>query len=167
VSNRLKRGDLSPCGTKKFWGYISGVEGWLPIDVFAQKREDDLMKRKLVAASRELHEQRMAEDKAKREAQWRQGMDPETWVPHKGTQKLIVHHPDKCKGKFCAVHNPSDHHMRDWPQYYRTDRGITERLCPKHGVGHPDPDDPNPDRVHGCCGCCTPPKKKKPVTKKK
>lgn len=28
-----------------------------------------------------------------------------------------------------------------------------ERICP-HGVGHPDPDDTNPDTVHGCDGCC-------------
>jgi hypothetical protein len=39
-----------------------------------------------------------------------------------------------------------------------------ERLCPEHGVGHPDPDDAAFNvrmgraylNVHGCCGCCTP-----------
>jgi hypothetical protein len=44
--------------------------------------------------------------------------------------------------------------MVDWPQRYRDDIGITERICP-HGVGHPDPDDIfAQDHVHGCDGCC-------------
>lgn len=66
-----------------------------------------------------------------------------------------VHSSDKCKGQFCCIHNPSDHHMRSWPQHWRGDRNLMERTCP-HGVGHPDPDDPNPDKSHGCDGCCTP-----------
>jgi len=46
----------------------------------------------------------------------------------------------------------------------RFDRGcLIERLCPEHGVGHPDPDsaaylksvDPRGNyTIHGCCGCC-------------
>jgi hypothetical protein len=55
--------------------------------------------------------------------------------------------------------------MRSFPQHWRDDRGIIERICP-HGVGHPDPDAlPYLDRVlgtqkagtemqHGCDGCC-------------
>ena len=44
--------------------------------------------------------------------------------------------------------------MRDWPQHFRDDRGIMERICP-HGVGHPDPDDYLAgDGMHGCDGCC-------------
>ena len=47
--------------------------------------------------------------------------------------------------------------MRDWPQHYREDTGVTERICP-HGVGHPDPDQAWPADdwrwVHGCDGCC-------------
>lgn len=47
--------------------------------------------------------------------------------------------------------------MRDWPQVYRDDTGVTERVCPC-GVGHPDPDQPFPadswQWIHGCCGCC-------------
>lgn len=42
-----------------------------------------------------------------------------------------------------------------WPQHWRGDRHLMERICP-HGVGHPDPDDINPDGVHGCDGCCRP-----------
>lgn len=75
-----------------------------------------------------------------------------------------VHSEDKCRGKYCSVHNPSDHHMRSWRQHWRSDKGIIERICPKHGVGHPDPDSNwESDSyfwVHGCCGCCKEPKKK-------
>lgn len=68
---------------------------------------------------------------------------------------LRVHAASKCAGQWCAVHNPSDHHMKDFPQHFRLDRGIMERTCP-HGVGHPDPDDRTQDRTHGCCEqrCC-------------
>lgn len=72
-----------------------------------------------------------------------------------------VHDPSKCAGRPCVMHNPSDHHMREWPTHYRADRGLMERTCP-HGVGHPDPDDMTFHRsegrdwqgVHGCDGCC-------------
>ena len=51
------------------------------------------------------------------------------------------HPPDECAGESCCFHNPSDHHMRDWPMTIRgPHKGfLTERICP-HGVGHPDPD---------------------------
>jgi hypothetical protein len=72
-----------------------------------------------------------------------------------------VHTPDKCAGRPCVLHNPSDHHMREWPTVYRADRGLMERTC-EHGVGHPDPDDleyhisegRSYQSVHGCDGCC-------------
>tara|TARA_R110000787_G_scaffold16774_5_gene52582 strand:+ start:3125 stop:3385 length:261 start_codon:yes stop_codon:yes gene_type:complete len=64
-----------------------------------------------------------------------------------------IHPRAKCKGPNCVIHNPSDHHMRDWPLHWREDRGIFERICP-HGVGHPDPDDISIDTTHGCDGCC-------------
>lgn len=81
-----------------------------------------------------------------------------------GGQRLVkVHASDKCAGEFCTIHNPSDHHMKDWPQNWRQDRGIMERVC-EHGVGHPDPDDPTIikfayERVHGCDLCCHDPRK--------
>lgn len=92
---------------------------------------------------------------------------------------LVVHDPEACKGQHCCVHNPSDHHMKDWPLNWRGDKGIMERICP-HGVGHPDPDDlahrhrvaqqrsagkadsiywledVNTSTIHGCDGCCSP-----------
>lgn len=55
--------------------------------------------------------------------------------------------------------------MRDWPLNWRADRGVMERICP-HGVGHPDPDaaahyqriGEEHRTIHGCDGCCVPPK---------
>lgn len=70
---------------------------------------------------------------------------------------LLCHPKDKCVGTFCTVHNMSDHIMRSFPQHYRGDRGLMERICP-HGIGHPDPDDPKAkdkwESIHGCDGCC-------------
>jgi hypothetical protein len=40
--------------------------------------------------------------------------------------------------KHCVIHNPSRHHMREWPLLLRSTT-LLERVCP-HGVGHPDPD---------------------------
>lgn len=78
-----------------------------------------------------------------------------------GGQKLTTHAKGKCVGQFCTIHNHSDHHMIAWPQNWRSDRGIMERMCP-HGIGHPDPDDPKTqdryEAVHGCDGCCSPKK---------
>ena len=67
-----------------------------------------------------------------------------------------VHKRKDCKGAHCIIHNPSDHHMRDWPLVWRGDKRMFERTC-RHGVGHPDPDGYYPnksDTVHGCDGCC-------------
>ncbi len=84
-------------------------------------------------------------------------------------QKILVHNKETCKGQYCCIHNPSDHHMKDWPTHWRDDRGFMERMC-SHGVGHPDPDDlafkyamakkfgrgdVTFESVHGCDGCCS------------
>ena len=70
---------------------------------------------------------------------------------------MFTHHKDKCAGQYCVIHNMSDHSMRNFPQQFRYDRYLMERICP-HGIGHPDPDDPKAsDRYessHGCDGCC-------------
>lgn len=64
------------------------------------------------------------------------------------------HSPSVCKGHPCTIHNRTKHHMRSWPQHWRSDRRIMERICP-HGVGHPDPDERKDiDTTHGCDGCC-------------
>jgi hypothetical protein len=75
-------------------------------------------------------------------------------------QVVVTHGPDQCLPP-CTIHAPSDHHMVDWPQLWRDDRQIMERICP-HGIGHPDPDDLAVRTragfgVHGCDGCCTRP----------
>lgn len=79
-----------------------------------------------------------------------------------GGQKIYAHRKRDCYNEYCSIHNHSDHHMKEWPQNWRSDRGIMERIC-EHGVGHPDPDDPceGVDRVHGCDGCCISPDKDK------
>lgn len=78
---------------------------------------------------------------------------------------LEVHDPALCAGQVCCIHSPSNHPMRGWPQLWRSDRQLMERICPC-GVGHPDPDDlafkrrtrgdehARYESIHGCCGCC-------------
>lgn len=75
-------------------------------------------------------------------------------------QKLLVHDKSKCENEYCCIHNPSNHHMKDWPLHWREDRGFFERIDPE-GVGHPDPDDIEYHKknginisVHGCNGLC-------------
>lgn len=86
---------------------------------------------------------------------------------------LFVHLGSDCLGEYCAIHQPSDHPLKDAPYNWRGDRLLMERLC-EHGCGHPDPDDLAYKKlrfelhegreateddlwahgVHGCCGCC-------------
>ena len=84
------------------------------------------------------------------ERRWPLENNPDGWLYN-------VHDLALCTGQHCTVHNRSDHTMRSFPQHWRGDRGIMERICP-HGVGHPDPDSPWDDDsyqwVHGCDGCC-------------
>lgn len=75
-------------------------------------------------------------------------------------QVVVTHGAGQCLPP-CTIHAPSDHHMVGWPQLWRDDRQIMERICP-HRVGHPDPDDlavrtREGFGVHGCDRCCTPP----------
>ena len=76
-----------------------------------------------------------------------------------------VHDADSCFGPVCSLHNRSNHSMRAFPQSWRADRFLMERICP-HGIGHPDPDDPkismfnhtpgkvNYELLHECDNCC-------------
>jgi len=76
------------------------------------------------------------------------------YMPLENTHNhMWCHDEGTCRGEFCTVHNRSDHIMRGFPQHWRGDRGIMERTCP-HGIGHPDPDEINEDKTHGCDGCC-------------
>ena len=76
-----------------------------------------------------------------------------TYITGTGQKLTCVHDESVCEGTHCPIHNLSDHPLRDCPTHWRDDRGLMERIC-IHGVGHPDPDDINPDHVHGCDGCC-------------
>ena len=72
--------------------------------------------------------------------------------------RFFVHPKDKCVGEICTIHNRTEHLMRSFPQHWRSDRMIIERICP-HGVGHPDPDEyriltGKDDGTHACDGCC-------------
>ena len=63
------------------------------------------------------------------------------------TRRLNAHSLEDCLGEVCCIHKMTDHSMRGFPQLWREDRRIMERICP-HGVGHPDPDDVvNQDRL--------------------
>jgi len=71
-----------------------------------------------------------------------------------------THQFGSCLGEHCTLHHRSDHLMRSFPQHWRTDRMMMERICP-HGIGHPDPYDfklvgpYGPDEaIHSCDGCC-------------
>jgi hypothetical protein len=93
----------------------------------------------------------------------------DVWAPFEpavlvGGERLVAHSRRYCTGRHCCVHNPSDHSMAGFPQHFRMDRALMERICP-HGIGHPDPDDlaykrmaagtdEITDAVHGCDGCC-------------
>ena len=76
-----------------------------------------------------------------------------------GGYEMYTHRKEDCLGPYCTIHNNSPHHMVKWPQHWRRDRYLMERICP-HGIGHPDPDDPKTqdpyEAVHGCDGCCNP-----------
>jgi len=77
------------------------------------------------------------------------------YVTGTGQKLTNVHDAEKCFGEYCPIHNPLNHHMRNWPTHWRDDRRIMERVC-EHGIGHPDPDDINVgDGIHGCDGCCS------------
>jgi hypothetical protein len=88
-------------------------------------------------------------------------------IEHSNSVLVRTHTPDKCgSDEACVLHNMTDHSMRAFPQLWRGDRGIMERIC-THGIGHPDPDqipfwkqtkpkDWHWEMVHGCDGCCRP-----------
>lgn len=87
---------------------------------------------------------------------------PDDSIEIEGVRLLHVHDRDVCDGRVCVIHNPTDHHMRGWKLHWRGDRGIFERLCPCHKIGHPDPDQgpfweemgQDWQWTHGCCGAC-------------
>ena len=72
-----------------------------------------------------------------------------------GGQKLIkVHASYECFQPNCCVHNPSDHHMKEWLMIFKPEYGSMQRICPDHAIFHPDPDDPFAFKHECPCGCC-------------
>lgn len=77
-------------------------------------------------------------------------------------REFRVHDRSACRGQRCVFHNPTRHGMESWRVVMR-ETSLVERICPTHGVGHPDPDSLDYFKryfansvmgVHGCCGCC-------------
>jgi len=79
-----------------------------------------------------------------------------------------VHKASACADSYCAIHNPSDHPLKDAPLVLRhgsplsiKPHGFAERFC-ECGIGHSDPDSVAyyssqgalGTGVHGCCGHC-------------
>lgn len=61
----------------------------------------------------------------------------------------------------CPLHAPDPGNlMAGWPLVWSSERDLLMRVCPDHGVRHPDPDDINirnglDSGAHPCgCGCC-------------
>ena len=84
------------------------------------------------------------------------------------TQGIVkTHGPALCHGRYCCIHNPSDHHMRGWPLLFdHRKMSLALRAC-DHGFAHPDPDSmayfqkcrQHPNVIlwlasHECDGCC-------------
>lgn len=66
---------------------------------------------------------------------------------------LHTHGTKRCAGRPCPLHNQTNHHMRSWPQNWRPDVKLMERIC-EHNIGHPDPDGLKANWDHTCDGCC-------------
>lgn len=93
--------------------------------------------------------------------------DPGVQLENTDERIFNVHTATLCEGRACTIHNRTDHLMRGFPQHYREDKGLMERVC-AHGVGHPDPDEGayiearfgygalEAILIHGCCEgrCC-------------
>ncbi len=70
-TTKLKRGDLSPCGTKRFWAYQAELskktgekrQRWVPVEKFESYRRDCIEKQALCLAR--LDYKRMQEAKTK------------------------------------------------------------------------------------------------------
>jgi hypothetical protein len=82
-----------------------------------------------------------------------QQLDETTWIDDYNHVIVKVHREFQCEHRNCPLHNPSNHIMLGFPQRWRNDRHMMERMC-SHGIGHPDPDDITIDKTHGCDGCC-------------
>jgi hypothetical protein len=82
------------------------------------------------------------EEKSREEAEEEERMTEGDWdiIGTHSQGPVKTHGPDRCAGTHCVIHNPSGHHMKDWPLSFRMDLGaLAFRECPC-GMLHPDPD---------------------------
>lgn len=61
------------------------------------------------------------------------------WVSLADNTLLATHPADRCNGRHCCIHNPSDHALKTAPMHWNDAIRRTERVC-QHGQHHPDPD---------------------------
>jgi len=71
---------------------------------------------------------------------------------------MTSHDLSECAGSACAMHNRTNHHMRDMRQIFWKNEDIMCRIC-VHGFKHPDPDDLQVlsgeyTGKHECDACC-------------
>lgn len=62
-------------------------------------------------------------------------------LEHTDTVLSNVHHPSRCGGQVCTLHNRSAHSKRSWVQHWNQDKGRMERISPKSGRHYVDPDE--------------------------
>jgi hypothetical protein len=101
-----------------------------------------------------------AEERESRDAAWTALLAASRLAVLEHTAEVLIgtHTIGACIGESCPLHRRSSHSMRRFPQAWREDLGLVERIC-THGIGHPDPDDPKAYDprlrvLHGCDGCC-------------
>ena len=64
----------------------------------------------------------------------------ETLTLHNGRKLIGIHPKGTCIFGRCAIHNPSDHPLKDAPFLWYEEVRHLVRVC-EHGFHHPDPDD--------------------------
>jgi hypothetical protein len=66
-------------------------------------------------------------------------------LEHTDLRLLNVHHPSRCMGEYCTLHNRSNHSKRSWVQHWNSKKRRMERVSPTSGRHYKDPDDPCPN----------------------
>jgi hypothetical protein len=72
-----------------------------------------------------------------------------------GGTVINTHDIEDCRGKYCTIHNMSDHHMVKWTQMWDEANRRMMRIC-KHNIAHIDPDEISTNLNHHCDDCCIP-----------
>jgi hypothetical protein len=77
MSNSHKRGDLSPCGTLRFWQYQSYTlkktgkrgERWIPANQYEEYRKDSILRGELCSARTEFRKMQKTKNNPNHERQ--------------------------------------------------------------------------------------------------